>query len=92
VVGREAERDPHKYVKLCLRWVAREKEAMLTTVFIVIITVVLLIGMDRVSGQQTTDGRIRIVTDDGILNRFLHRRSQLRHRQPKPCIPTGSRG
>src|SRR6202011_6095761 len=26
VVGREAQRDPHKYVKLCLRWVARERK------------------------------------------------------------------
>jgi hypothetical protein len=56
---------------------------MLVLVLIVIITVVLLIGMDRVSGQHTTDGRRRKAVDDRILNRFLHRRSQ-RRPQPKP--------
>ena len=66
---------------------------MLIIVLIVIITVVLLIGMDRVSGRQTTDGRGSLKeAEDRFLNKFLHRRSQLRHRQPKPCIPTGSRG
>jgi hypothetical protein len=65
---------------------------MLTIVLIVIITVVLLIGMDRVSGRQTTDGRSLKEAEDRFLNKFLHLRSQLRHRQPKPCIPTGSRG
>jgi hypothetical protein len=44
---------------------------MLVLVLIVIITVVLLIGMDRVSGQHTTDGRRRKAVDDRILNRFL---------------------
>ena len=56
---------------------------MLVIVLIVIITVVLLIGMDRVSGQHTTDGRRRKAVDDRILNRFLHGRSQ-RRPQPKP--------
>ena len=37
---------------------------MLAIVLIAIITVVLLIGMDRVSGQQTTDGRRREAVDD----------------------------
>jgi hypothetical protein len=54
---------------------------MLAIVLIVIITVVLLIAMDRVSGQHTTDGRRRKAVDDGILNRFLQRRS---HRRPQP--------
>jgi hypothetical protein len=56
---------------------------MLAIVLIVIITVVLLIGMDRVSGRHTTDGRNRKAVDDRILNRFLHRRPQ-RRPQPKP--------
>ena len=43
---------------------------MLVIVLIVIITVVLLIGMDRVSGQHTTDGRRRKAVDDRILNRL----------------------
>ncbi len=51
---------------------------MLAIVLIVITTVMLLIGMDRVSGQHTTDGRRRKAVDDGILNRFLYRRSQRR--------------
>ena len=54
---------------------------MLAIAVIVIITVVLLIGMDRVSGRQTTDGRNRKAADDRFLYRFLHRRSQ---RRPKP--------
>jgi hypothetical protein len=65
---------------------------MLIIVLIVVITVVLLIGMDRVNGRQTTDGRSLKEAEHRFLNKFLHRRSQLRHRQPKPCIPTGSRG
>jgi hypothetical protein len=61
---------------------------MLIIVLIVIITVVLLIGLDRVSGRQTTDGRSLKEAEDRFLNKFLHRRSQHRRRQPKPCIPT----
>jgi hypothetical protein len=49
---------------------------MLIIVLIVIITVALLIGTDRVSGQHTSDGRGRKTVDDRILNRFLHRRTQ----------------
>jgi hypothetical protein len=45
---------------------------------IVIITVVLLISMDRVSGRQTTNGRSLKTADDRFLNRFLHHRSQRR--------------
>jgi hypothetical protein len=45
---------------------------------IVIIAVVLLLSVDRVSGQHTTDDRRRKTVDDGILCRFLHRR------RPKP--------
>jgi hypothetical protein len=45
---------------------------------IVILMVVLLISMDRVSGQHTTDDRRRKAVDDRILNRFLYRR------RPKP--------
>ncbi len=47
---------------------------MLVMVLIVIIAVVLLLSMDRVSGQHSTDGRRRKAVDDGILARFLHRR------------------
>jgi len=47
-------------------------------VLIVVVTVVLLISIDRVSGLHTTDGRRRTTVDDGILSRFLHRR------RPKP--------
>jgi hypothetical protein len=54
---------------------------MLAIAVIVIITVVLLISMDRVSGRQTTNGRSLKEADDRFLNRFLHRRSQ---RGPKP--------
>jgi hypothetical protein len=53
---------------------------MLAFVLVVIIAVVLLISMDRVSGQHTTEGRRRKVVDDRILSRFLHRRSR---RPPK---------
>jgi hypothetical protein len=44
------------------------------------IAVVLLISMDLVSGQHTTDSRRRKAVDDRILNRFLHRR------RPKPKL------
>jgi hypothetical protein len=54
---------------------------MLVIAVIMIITVVLLISMDRVSGRQTTSGRSLKEADDRFLNRFLHRRSQ---RRPKP--------
>ena len=67
---------------------------MLIIVLIVIITVALLIGTDRVSGQHTSDGRGRKAVDDRILDRFLHRRPQ-RHRQPKPdvkAIPRSGEG
>ena len=68
------------------------KEAMLVIVLIVIITIVLLIGMDRISGRQTTDGRSRNAADDRMLNRFLHRRSQRRPAaeapQPSPAPNT----
>jgi hypothetical protein len=47
---------------------------MLVMVLIVIVAVVLLLSMDRVSGQHTTDGRRRKAVDDGILKRFLRRR------------------
>src|ERR1700730_6602084 len=56
---------------------------MLIIVMIVIITVVLLIGMDRGSGRQTTADRSRKAADDRFLYRFLHRQSQ-RRPQPKP--------
>jgi hypothetical protein len=56
---------------------------MLIIVLIVIITVVLLIGMDRVSGKHTTDDRRRKAVDDRILSGFLRRRPQ-RRPQPKP--------
>jgi hypothetical protein len=49
---------------------------MLIIVLIVIITVALLIGTDRVSGQHTSGGRGRKTVDDRILNQFLHRRTQ----------------
>jgi len=52
---------------------------MVVNVVIVIITVVLLIFMDRVSGRQTTNGRSLKAADDRFLNRFLHRRSQCRN-------------
>jgi hypothetical protein len=53
---------------------------MLVIVLTVIITVVLLLCMDRVSGRQTTDGRSLKAANDRFLNRFLHSR-RLR---PKP--------
>jgi hypothetical protein len=56
---------------------------MRVIVLIVIITVVLLLWMDRVSGRQTTDGRSLKAADDRFLYRFLHLRSQ-RRPQPKP--------
>jgi hypothetical protein len=51
---------------------------MLIMVLIIIIAVVLLISVDRFSGQHTTDDCRRKTIDDGILSRFLHRR------RPKP--------
>jgi hypothetical protein len=54
---------------------------MLIIALIMIITVVLLIAMDRVSGRQTIDGRSLKAADDRFLNRFLHRRS---HRRSEP--------
>jgi hypothetical protein len=53
---------------------------MLVIVLIAIITVVLLICMDRVSGRQTTDGQSLKAANDRFLNRFLHSR----RRRPKP--------
>jgi len=62
---------------------------MLIIVLIVIITVVLLIGMDRVSGRQTTAGRSRKAADDRFLYRFLHRQSHRRPQQsPDTRIPS----
>ena len=46
---------------------------MLVIVLILIITVVLLISIDRSSGAHTTADSSRKVIDDRILNRFLHR-------------------
>jgi hypothetical protein len=56
---------------------------MLVLVLIVIIAVVLLIGIDRVSCQHTTDDRRKKAVDDGIISRFLHRRPR-RSPQSKP--------
>jgi hypothetical protein len=53
---------------------------MLVIVLIAVVTVVLLISMDRVSSRQTIDGRNRKEADDRFLNRFLHSR----RRRPKP--------
>ena len=55
---------------------------MLLIVLIVVFTVVLLIGMDRVSSRQTTDSRSMKAADDRFLYRFLHRRSQRRQTKP----------
>ena len=52
---------------------------MLAIAVIVIITVVLLISMDQVSGRQTTNGKSLKEAEDRFLSRFLHRRRQ----QPK---------
>jgi hypothetical protein len=43
---------------------------MLVIVLLVIITLVLLISIDRVSGQHTTDDRRRKAVDDGIRKDF----------------------
>ena len=62
---------------------------MLIVVLIVIITVGLLIGMDRVSGRQTTADRSRKAADDRFLYRFLHRQSHRRPQQsPDTRIPS----
>jgi hypothetical protein len=54
---------------------------MFVLVVIVVITVVLLISMDRVSSRQTTNGRNLKEAEDRFLNRFLRRRSQRREEE-----------
>jgi hypothetical protein len=53
---------------------------MLAIAVIVVIFVVLLLFMDQVSGQQTTNSRSLKEADDRFLSRFLHHRRQ----RPKP--------